>query len=385
MTAVGPAAKPGARVRRLRAAGAALGAAVLLVTACVGGPAADRAGINEQPPAPGPEDPDDSPGPTPDPGRPTETAEPPSAPEPTEEPDPPPAEGTATVDRVYPLDGISEPAGLALLPDGDALIGSRDTGLIHRVNADTGEITEVGRFQAVAPIGQGGSQGGLLGLAFEGAHVYAYYTTSEDSRIMRSQLRDDRQAGEQLSPAERLLPGLSREGWQNGGPLDIGPDGLLYTSVGGGRDDELADAIVRMTLTGGVPDENAASGSLAYVQAEGVRGLAWDSLGRLWAVDQRGALSVVETGQPDAASPSTVTELEAGVVAGGLAYSQGSLWMPDLTEGLLWRVPLHGPDIAAEPQPLDIGDHGELRAVRSSADGRIWAVGGSSLVVLKVS
>ncbi|WP_181010469.1 sorbosone dehydrogenase family protein, partial [Streptomyces sp. SM14] len=325
------------------------------------------------------------PGGTPEPGDPDDGTGSEPSPDPTPtDPPPAPAEGTATVERSYALDGITAPWGLAELPDGDLLIGSRDTGTIHRLTPATGETSVVGTVQAA----EVGTEAGLLGIETDEEHAYAFYSTASDSRIMRFVVSGDRAAGAQLSPAQRIMPGLAGAAVSNGGPLAFGPDGLLYASIGGGGAEGeagFADVLARMTSTGAEPTAAEAGDEGGYVRVADadVRGFDWDAFGRLWFVTDQGELRVVEPGE-DGGAARDVFAWGPGFAPGDITYSAASLWVSDLDAGEIWRVPLDGGDLVAEPTALALEDDGPLRSVRAAGDGRLWALTGDALLIIAV-
>ncbi|MDT0341226.1 PQQ-dependent sugar dehydrogenase [Streptomyces litchfieldiae] len=316
--------------------------------------------------------------------------------------EPPPAEGEAEVVETVASD-LDSPWGLVHLPDGDLLVGSRDSGVVNRVAVDSGEVTEAG---AVPGVRGGEGEGGLLGLALDpefasNGRLFAYYTAASDNRV--SVFRYDASApeGERLEPDGDLLTGIPRgEVIHNGGGLAFGPDGMLYASTGDTGDGELAqDAeslagkILRIDpATGSAPKDNPDPGSLVYSMGHrNVQGLAWDSEGDLWATEfgndtwdelnrivpggnygwpefeggggeAEGFVDPVERWRPADASPS------------GLAFSRGSLWAAGLRGERLWRIPLDDNEPVADPQAFLEGEYGRLRS--------LLAVGGDELLLV---
>ncbi|CAN5180773.1 PQQ-dependent sugar dehydrogenase [soil metagenome] len=366
---------------RTRAGAAALTLCLLALTACGGN------GEREEEPGPVVVSPDDETTPT-DP-EPTETEE---TPEETPDPEPGPAE--PQIDTTI-TEGLTSPWGLAFLPEGDALVSERDTGLIKRVPVDGGEAVTVGELPEADP----SSEGGLLGLAVhpefpEQPWVYAYYSTPSDNRVVRMRFEDDT-----LGPQEVLLEGIPVAQIHNGGRLGFGPDGLLYISTGDASESgtapdrgSLAGKILRLTPEGEPAPDNPFGTEVYSLGHRNVQGIAWDDEDNLYASefgqDTWDELNRVAAGAnygwptvegrsggsdefvdplvqwgTDEASPS------------GIAYAQGSVWMAALAGERLWRIDVTPTgSVRGEPVAFLTGEYGRLRTVEAAPDGSLWLV-----------
>ncbi|WP_329499380.1 PQQ-dependent sugar dehydrogenase [Kitasatospora herbaricolor] len=292
---------------------------------------------------------------------------------------------------------LDTPWGIALLPGGDLLVGSRDTGRIARIAAAGGAKTDLGAVPGVAA----GGEGGLLGLALSPSYatdrlVYAYLTTGTDNRIVRLRYDPAGPAGAQLGAPQAILTGIPKGTYHDGGRIAFGPDGMLYAGAGdsgqGGAiaqdTGSLGGKILRMTPDGAPAPGNPFPGSVVYSYGHrNVQGLAWDPQGRLWASEfgqntwdelnlirpggnygwpvvegtgnREGFVDPVVTWHTDAASPS------------GIAYADGAIWMAALRGTRLWRIPLSGTTTAAPPQEFLNGAYGRLRTVLTDGDGTL--------------
>ncbi|WP_424215384.1 PQQ-dependent sugar dehydrogenase [Streptomyces sp. BI20] len=302
-------------------------------------------------------------------------------------PSAPPARGAVTV-LGETAKGLSSPWGLAPLPDGDLLVGSRDRGTISRVAREGGAVEVVGEVTGVAPAGEGG----LLGLALSPSFaadrlVYAYFTTESDNRIARLRYDERRPAGQRLGAPDVVLRGIPKGFTHNGGRLAFGPDGMLYAGTGEtgnralARDPRsLAGKILRMTPDGRPAKGNPDAGSLVWSRGHrNVQGLAWDPEGRLWASefgqDTWDELNLIEPGGdygwPEVEGTAGRPGLRDPVARwrtseaspSGIAWANGSIWVAGLRGERLWRVPLAGTRAAAPPQPFLQGEYGRLRTV----------------------
>ncbi|MEE1938639.1 PQQ-dependent sugar dehydrogenase [Streptomyces sp. TRM 70361] len=372
-----PFPRPLAR-RRPRAAAAGLAGLVLLAAGCTGGggDSADRGNATDSA----------TPGPS------GEASRSPGA-------SAAPAEGSVEVVETVAT-GLKSPWGLAPLPDGDLLVSSRDEGTVSRVDTETGETTELGSVPGVEP----GGEGGLLGIALspdfaEDRHVYAYFTSASDNRIVRMRYDADREPGEQLDAPSTVLRGIPKGVVHNGGRIAFGPDRMLYAGTGDSGDQSLSQdreslggKILRMTPDGEPPGRgNPEADSVVYSWGHrNVQGLAWDADKRLWASEfgqntwdelnlirpggnygwpeaegragEDGFTDPVAQWKPAEASPS------------GIAVVNGSVWLAALRGERLWRVPLKGEETVADPQAFLESEYGRLRTVVPDGDGGLWLV-----------
>ncbi|MEU5213017.1 PQQ-dependent sugar dehydrogenase [Streptomyces sp. NPDC020742] len=314
----------------------------------------------------------------------------------------PPAKGTVKVTGTLTT-GLKSPWGVALLPGGDLLVGSRDTGKIFRVAAHGGKTTELGSVPGVDP----GGEGGLLGLAvpsdFGTNHqVYAYFTTASDNRIARMAYDDKRPRGDQLGAPDTILRGIPKGEIHNGGRIAFGPDKMLYAGTGETGDSGLAQdkeslggKVLRMTPDGEPAHGNPSADSVVYDYGHrNVEGLAWDSEHRLWASefgqDTWDELNLIEPGRnygwPEVEGKAKGSQKASGFVdpvvewrtadasPSGIAYAKGSIWMATLRGERLWRIPLNGTRPVAAPQAFLTGTYGRLRTVVATGDGGLWLV-----------
>lgn len=152
----------------------------------------------------------------------------------------PPAEGSVEVVKTL-TDGLASPWGVAALPGGDLLVGSRDEATITRIDAESGSRTLLGSVPGVAPAGEGGLLGLAVAPTFGADHlVYAYFTTESDNRIARLQYDEKKPPGQQLGAPDTILRGIPKGSIHNGGRIAFGPDRMLYAGTGETGDTGLA-------------------------------------------------------------------------------------------------------------------------------------------------
>ena len=291
--------------------------------------------------------------------------------------------------------GLSIPWGLAFLPNGDALVGERDTGRLLRVGADGGS-REVGRIPEA-----GSGVGGLLGISLspnykQDRFAYAYYTTATDNRVVRFRL-------DNVDALVPVVTGIPRGDTHNGGRISFGPDGMLYVATGDAGDtsnaqnrDSLGGKILRVTPTGAVPADNPFPGSRVFsLGHRNVQGLAWDATGRLFATELGQNTSdevnrirpggtygwpIVEGNgdNPDYLNPAAVFA-PADASPSGAAIPKradepswnGDFFMATLRGQSLYRLELEGNRVTDRARLLN-GTYGRLRHVAAAPDGTLW-------------
>ncbi|MGW6735642.1 PQQ-dependent sugar dehydrogenase [Streptomyces sp. NPDC055013] len=308
----------------------------------------------------------------------------------------PPAKGSVKVLRTV-AEGLSTPWGLAPLPDGDLLVSSRDEATITRVDAKTGKKTELGEVPGVSPAGEGGLMGLALSPDYASDHmIYAYFTSASDNRIVRVLYDEQRPTGEQLGAPDTIFRGIPKGFIHNGGRIAFGPDKMLYAGTGESGDtglsqdkESLGGKILRMTPEGEPAPGNPVADSPVYSYGHrNVQGLAWDAKQRLFAAefgqDTWDELNAIKPGDnygwPEVEGKSDNAKYRSPLAQwgtdeaspSGIAYAEGSVWMAGLKGQRLWRVPLDGTEVSADPQAFLEGEYGRLRTVVSAGGDKLW-------------
>jgi glucose/arabinose dehydrogenase len=290
---------------------------------------------------------------------------------------------------------INVPWGIAFLPNGNALVSSRDQARIYRVKSN-GRQHRIGTVPGVVSNGASGGEAGLLGLAvsphFSTNHwLYAYMSTASDNRVVRMRYRHG-----SLGRVHVLLKGIPHGLHHNGGRIAFGPDGRLYVTTGEGgvasraqHKKSLGGKILRLTARGKAPGDNPFKGSpLVYSYGHrNIEGLAWDSAGRLWATEfgdhAWDELNLIRPGRnygwpategrtsnPAYTSPKAVWHTyNAG--PSGIAIINNVAWIGGVTGHRLLRVKLSGASVASKKKFL-VDRYGRLRTAAAAPDGTLW-------------
>lgn len=268
------------------------------------------------------------------------------------------------------------------------LVSERDSGRILEV-AQSGQNREVARIDDLAARGEGG----LLGLAFLAPdQLFAYSTAESGNRIQ--QFTAQGSAGNlSLSAPRTLLDSLPSANIHNGGRLAIGPDGMLYASVGDASNpgqaqdlQALGGKILRMAPDGSVPEDNPFENSLVYSYGHrNVQGLAWSDDGTMYASEfgqnTFDELNIIKAGGnygwPEVEGKGSADRQYTDPIAqwspaeaspSGIAILHGTAYLANLRGEVLRAVELDAP--AIEQELLD-GRLGRLRDVLVDPGGSL--------------
>ncbi len=281
--------------------------------------------------------------------------------------------------------GLEVPWGMAFLPDGSALVNERDSADIFRVPAGGGDPRRVYHVDGVSASGEGG----LLGLAVDpdyarNQYLYAYYTGSDDNRIVRFKLTDEQ--------PRVIFDGIDKAWNHNGGRIAFGPDGMLYVGTGDAGDgaksqdpQDVNGKILRLTPDGrpapGNPDPGSPVWSMGH---RNVQGLAWGPDGTMYGVEFGQStwdeVNVIEPGKnygwPEVEGRSDNSRYANPLVQwstdeaspSGATVAGNTLYVAALRGQRLWTVPLGG----GEPKAEFVERYGRLRTVQVAPDGALW-------------
>jgi glucose/arabinose dehydrogenase len=319
---------------------------------------------------------------------PRSTVTPTPLPTPTDTAQPGPVEPTGEVSTV--ATDLQVPWSIVRLENGSTLISERDTARVLELPA-SGTVREVATIQEVRP----GGEGGLLGLEVdaEQQYLYAYFTAAADNRVLRFSLTGE--AGSLgLGDSQQIITGIPKAGNHNGGRIKFGPDRMLYVTTGDAGNGNaaqdvgsLSGKILRLTPTGGVPDDNPFTGSPVYSYGHrNPQGITWDDEGRMWASEfgqnTWDELNIIAPGQNYGWPVVEGIADRDGYVnpvaqwATSDASPSGLLWMRDT----LFLAALRGERLWAiypNPEGIDTvdwftGEFGRLRDVVEGPDDSLW-------------
>ena len=293
-----------------------------------------------------------------------------------------PDAGTADDPNVVAI-GLTLPWGLAVLPDGTALVGERTTGRLLQVQPQRAPAKPLMRVPGLDAAGDGG----LLGLALSPTFrqdelVYAYVTTRADNRVVRFTV------GGEVTP---VLTGIPRGRTGNGGRIAFGADGTLYVATGdAGRPAlaanraSLAGKVLRITTFGRPAPGNPDPASPVLSTGHGaVAGMCLSGSDQVYTTEPASAatdeVNRVEPGRDhgwpspragSAAAERTLPAARAGVA--GCAVLERGLFVASTTGQRLYALPLDGSGRVGLPADFLAGAYGRLRTVVAGPDGALW-------------
>jgi glucose/arabinose dehydrogenase len=282
---------------------------------------------------------------------------------------------------------LTAPVGLAMLPDGTALVGERTTGRIVRVQPVAGRpVPTVRRLAGLDASGDGG----LLDLAVSPSYaednlIYAFVTTAHDNRVVDFTLH---------GPVTPVLTGIPKGRTGNTGRIAFGANGELYVGTGAAghpelaqRSTSLAGKVLRVDPIGDPPRDNPHAGSPVYTSGHRVVNGLCSGGGTIFEVeageggrsDEVNPLVAGEDyGYPatSASSEPPIRTLPAADRApGGCAVQSGRLFVTSLDGTALLAAPLAGPTGPRSVGPLApvlVKKYGRLRTVVAARDGALW-------------
>jgi glucose/arabinose dehydrogenase len=286
------------------------------------------------------------------------------------------------------------PWGLCFLPDGSALVSSRNTGDIRRIDPATGKHWSVGSVQGVVS----GNDKGLLGLATSPGFatdrtVYAFLTTAAENRVVALKFAADLGSFKQ---DRTVLGGIAVGGGHQGGRLAFDTAGNLWVTTGDADTPALAPnpaslngKILRIRPDGSIPAGNPGKSPVFSLGHRNVQGITFGPDGTVYASEfghnSQDEVNVIRASQdygwPQSegllgkkGTPPIFTFSTAEASPSGIAYAAGSLWMAGLRGQRLWQMPVSKGVPTGKAIPHLQGQFGRLRTVEVAPDGALWVI-----------
>jgi glucose/arabinose dehydrogenase len=286
------------------------------------------------------------------------------------------------------------PWGLGFLPDGSALVSSRNTGEIRRIDPATGQHQSVG----IVPDVVTGNDAGLLGLAVsprfvEDRTVFAYLTTATENRVVALKFDEGLRS---LVQDKIVLGGITASGGHQGGRLAFDRDGNLWITTGDANDPDLAPdpkslngKILRILPDGSIPAGNPFGNPVFSTGHRNVQGITFGPDGSIYTSefgetteDEVNAILIgKDYGWPESeglqggtGTPPIFTFKPTEASPSGMAYAAGSLWMAGLRGQRLWQLPVANGKPTGVPIAHLQGEFGRLRTVEVAPDGALWVI-----------
>ncbi len=292
-------------------------------------------------------------------------------------------------------ENLKIPWEIAFLPDGSMLVTER-TGTIEKISPDRKTIAQI---EGVSHIGEGG----LLGMALHPDHsknhlIYLYLTSSDGTRLT-NRIESYKLENGQLSNRKVILSNIPGSRNHDGGRIAFDSNGYLFIATGDAETttnaqdkNSLAGKILRIKDDGSIPKDNPFGNAVYSYGHRNPQGLAWDSLGRLWATEhgpsgsQTGndELNLIEKGKNYGWPVIKGGQTKEGLVTpiansgdhetwapAGLAYYKGLLIFTGLRGQSLYAGKIQSGNSVALTSYLR-NKYGRLRAIAVGPDGFIY-------------
>lgn len=292
------------------------------------------------------------------------------------------------------LSGTDVPWGLALLPDGSALVTERETFTVHKLT-ESGQRTNLGKVPGAQTTG---GEGGVLGIEVSPTfatdrYVFVYHTASSGNQLVRARLE-----GTTLTGWTTLLSGVPKSRFHNGGRLRFSPDGrYLFISTGDAQNganaqnlNNNAGKILRIHPDGSIPADNPFAGKAIWSYGHrNVQGLDFDSKGRLWATEfgnsSQDEVNLIQKGGnfgwpacegTSGSCSGTVapkkTWSTSSASPSGLTIINDHVFVATTVGQRVYRLRIDASANLVEQRTYFQGTYGRLRTVEVDRDGDIW-------------
>jgi len=290
-------------------------------------------------------------------------------------------------------EGLTVPWEVLFLPDGEILITERPGRVVL---LPSGRIFAV---ELVTSTGEGGLLGAALHPDFASNNWLYLYQTTDDGLGLKNKVTRYVLTGDSLTLDRIIFDDIPGARFHDGGRIMFGPDGYLYVTVGDAlRANEAADpdtlegTLLRLTDEGEPAPDNPFGTAVYSYGHRNAQGLAFDPAGNLWSSEHGRSvggsgfdeINLITAGSNYGWPDSEGDEVAAGTIGparhstaditwapGGLAYYDGSLYLPGLRGETLYEAVLEGEEIVGWHEHL-VGEYGRLRTVVAGPDGYLY-------------
>ena len=287
---------------------------------------------------------------------------------------------SAAIDPNVVATRLSAPTGIAVLPDGTALVGERTTGRLVLVQPVAGKPVPVLKTITGLDTADGG---GLLDLALspsylENGLILALITTPADTRVVQFT---------RTGPVTPVLTGIARGPSDNTGRLLVRADGSILVGTGdAGRPTAATDPasrsgkVLRVDELGRAAAGNPAPASRVYTSGHRmVNGLCDDPISGVTFEVETGATDELNVLVPGSSygwpggggtDPLALPATVAGV--GDCAVARSNLYVTGLGGQALYQAQVTTDGRVGPFTPMLAKKYGRLLSVAAGADGSLW-------------
>ncbi|MGB9378136.1 MAG: PQQ-dependent sugar dehydrogenase [Mycobacteriales bacterium] len=288
--------------------------------------------------------------------------------------------GGPSQDSAVVATNLKAPTGLAVLPDGSALVGERTTGRIVQVQPEPGKPVRVVR--TITGLNTAGG-GGLLDIALSGSFtedglIIALITTKADTRVVHFTM---------TGPVTPVLVGIPRGTSDNGGRLLVLGDGsiLVGTSDAGkpslaGNAASKAGKVLHIDEIGHPAPGNPNPKSPVYTSGHRtVEGLCFDGLHQRVLETEDGSSGELnqlaagdDYGWPNRAGQDPIAPIPDGPGVGGCALIDAAVFVASLGGKDLLQAQIDAQGKVGAFTPMLNGKYGRIRTVVAAPDKSLW-------------
>ncbi len=311
-------------------------------------------------------------------------------------------------------DKLERPWSLNFAPDGRLLFTGRNSGNLSSLDLKSGQVSVLGQ---LGPVLRAEGEGGMLGMELDPSFAttgrvyicYSYFKNNvQDNDSKRNRVSSFTLNAQGLTAEKALIDDMP--GWwnHNGCRVILGPDGMLYVSMGDAASDpnraqdlkSLAGKIHRVAPDGGIPTDNPFPNSSVWSFGNrNPQGLAFQpGTNVLWSTehgpDTDDELNVIKKGQNygwpmcRGTNACNVPNYQPAVrsykpqetiaisdmtfyTADAFPAWKGQLFFVALKTGRLYRLTLEGETVKSEEVMIN-NEYGRLRDVTVGPDGFLY-------------